>query len=245
MKNKEPMIRLCNVHKSFSDLEVLQGVDLEVFSGEVTTLIGSSGSGKSTLIRCLNFLEDFEGQYFFEGQQISRQRIHIHRFRQNFGMVFQHFNLFPHRTALENVMEAPLYVQKKSYESVRHLAETLLDRVGVLNKKNAYPNALSGGQKQRVAIARALALQPKVLLFDEPTSALDPEMVSEVLNVVQDLGQEHKTMVLVTHEMQFAKKISSRVVFLDDGKILESGSPTQIFGQPTSVRLKEFLSAME
>lgn len=208
--------------------------------GDITCIVGPSGSGKSTLIRCLNLLEEFEANYYFENEKIDFNNLDNNQFRQNFGMVFQHFNLFPHMTVLENVMEAPLTVQKRDRALVHKEALKLLKLVGVSDKADEFPNQISGGQKQRVAIARALALNPKILLFDEPTSALDPEMVYEVLNVIKALANEGVTMVIVTHEMSFAREISHKLIFLDKGTVIEEGNTQELFDHPKTERLKSF-----
>lgn len=236
------MIKIRNLHKKYGDNEILRGVDLDVQQGEVFVIIGPSGSGKSTLLRCVNYLEvPTDGMITIDGQDITRQ-VNINEIRAEVGMVFQHFNLFGHMTVLQNITLAPMNVRGMS----RHEAETraldLLGRVGLADKAHAYPAQLSGGQQQRVAIARALAMKPKVMLFDEPTSALDPEMVKEVLDVMQSLAEEGMTMMIVTHEMGFAREVADKVIFIDGGKILELGSPEQVFEHPTNDRTKEFLN---
>lgn len=241
------MIQAVDITKSFGTLEVLRGVDLEVKSGEVVVIIGPSGSGKSTLLRCLNYLEQIdEGTIYIDGRKIENgkgkaKRAQIYQLRQGIGMVFQRFNLFPHKTALENVIEGPLTVRGKSYAEASEKGMELLAKVGVADKANAYPSQLSGGQQQRVAIARSLAMEPKIMLFDEPTSALDPELVGEVLEAIKDLAREGMTMVVVTHEMGFAKEVADRVIFMDEGKILEESQPGQIFSDPQHPRTREFL----
>ncbi len=247
------MVKAEGVHKSFGDLEVLKGIDLEVQPREVMCLLGPSGSGKSTFLRCINHLEsidagrlEVDGQlvaYEQRGEEMHELRVRdVCRRRSDIGMVFQRFNLFPHRTALENVMEAPVLVRKESKAVARERAERLLDRVGLTDKRGAYPNQLSGGQQQRVAIARALAMEPKLMLFDEPTSALDPELVGEVLAVMRDLAQDGMTMVVVTHEMGFAREVGDTVVFMDSGIVVESGAPSEVLGSPQHARTKAFLS---
>lgn len=237
------MIKTVDIHKHFGSLHVLKGVTTHIDKGEVVAIIGSSGSGKSTFLRCLNLLEiPQSGSIYIENVDILSKKINIDSIRKDVGMVFQQFNLFPHMSALENVMLAPLQVKKESKSNVRDLAKELLAKVGLSDKTNAYPRQLSGGQQQRVAIARALAMQPKVMLFDEPTSALDPEMINEVLNVIKQLAIEGMTMVVVTHEMGFAREVASRVLFFDEGIILEEGSPQKLFDVPSQARTKEFLS---
>jgi polar amino acid transport system ATP-binding protein len=229
------------MHKSFGSLHVLKGVSEHIRLHEVVSVIGPSGSGKSTFLRCLNLLEiPTSGQIFFENEDISKINVDAHR--QRVGMVFQQFNVFPHMTVKENITLAPVLVKKMAKEAADELAESLLKRVGLLDKIDEHPKRLSGGQKQRLAIVRALAMEPKVMLFDEPTSALDPEMVGEVLSVIKDLAGSGMTTVIVTHEMGFCKEVSNRVLFMDDGVIAESGPPEQIFGNPLNKRTQEFLS---
>lgn len=237
------MIRVDNLHKKFGNLEVLKGVSLEVKKGEVLVIIGPSGSGKSTILRCINLLEEpTKGDIYIEGEKINDKKADINKIRQKVGMVFQHFNLFPNMTAIGNITLAPIKVKKMDKKTAEDIAIRLLKKVGLEDKKDAYPVKLSGGQKQRLAIARALAMQPDVMLFDEPTSALDPEMVKEVLNVMKELANEGMTMVVVTHEMGFAKEVADRVIFVDDGVIVEEGSPEELFSNPKSPRTKEFFS---
>lgn len=237
------MIKIENLHKRFGSLEVLKGVDNHVSPGEVVVVIGPSGSGKSTFLRCLNALEDFqEGTISIDGIKIHDKGVDINEIRAEVGMVFQSFNLFPHMTVLDNITLAPLKVRKISKEEAKKTALELLAKVGLADKADNYPDQLSGGQKQRVAIARALAMKPKVMLFDEPTSALDPEMVGEVLGVMKQLAQEGMTMVVVTHEMGFAREVGDRVVFMDGGVVVEEGNPEDIFGNPQHERTKSFLS---
>ncbi|MDT2767755.1 amino acid ABC transporter ATP-binding protein [Globicatella sulfidifaciens] len=239
------MLKVTNLHKSFGDLDVLKGINLEIQKGEVVALIGPSGSGKSTLIRCLNLMEiPTSGEVYFKEQLVNEDKLiekSVDQLRQKVGMVFQHFNLFPHLTVKQNITLAPVKLNKMSQQEADKKAEELLIKVGLLDKKDVYPNKLSGGQKQRVAIARALAMEPEVMLFDEPTSALDPEMVKEVLLVIQSLAQEGLTTVIVTHEMNFAKRVASRVLFLADGNIVEQGTPQEIFENPQVDRTKQFL----
>jgi len=240
----EIIINAIKVNKYFGDKHVLKDVDFEVHKREVVALIGPSGSGKSTLIRCFNGLEKHtSGDIYIHGQRLNPQfsNKQLAPIRRELGMVFQNFNLFPHMTVLQNVIEAPLLVRKMPKDQAVDLGEKLLEKVGLAEKRDAYPNRLSGGQKQRVAIARALAMQPQALLFDEPTSALDPELVGEVLKVMRDLAYEGSTMVVVTHEMQFARDVSDRVVFISDGVIVEQGDPEEIFTQPKQERTKLFL----
>lgn len=236
------MIRIDGLHKNFGDLHVLKGIDKQINQGEVVAVIGPSGSGKSTFLRCINKLEDpTKGSIYIEGQDIMDKNVNINNLRERVGMVFQHFNLFPHKSVLENLTLAPMKVKKKTKEEINKKALGLLERVGLSDKANAYPNQLSGGQKQRIAIARALAMDPNIILFDEPTSALDPEMVREVLDVMRDLAKEGMTMVIVTHEMGFAKNVASRVMFMDNGMVEEDGAPKDIFENAKSERTKEFL----
>ena len=237
------MIIVANeVKKRFGALEVLKGISLEVAEGEVLCIIGPSGSGKSTLLRCLNRLEEIQsGSIAVIGENIVQTK-NINKLRENIGMVFQSFNLFPNYTVLENMMLAPLELKKMNRRQAEDAAVSLLRKVGLEDKKNVYPHTLSGGQKQRVAIARALQMNPKIMLFDEPTSALDPEMVEEVLKVMKDLAQEGMTMVIVTHEMGFARDVADRVVFMDDGFIVEEGTASELFTAPKSSRCREFLS---
>jgi ABC-type polar amino acid transport system ATPase subunit len=230
-----------NLKKHYGQLEVLKDISVDVTEVEVLCIIGPSGSGKSTFLRCLNGLEEIQdGSITILGQELTNNKT-INKLREEIGMVFQSFNLFPHLTVLENMILAPVELKKMSKEEATEKALNLLDKVGLKDKKNFYPGTLSGGQKQRVAIARALAMNPKIMLFDEPTSALDPEMVGEVLKVMKDLAQEGMTMVVVTHEMNFAKDVSDRVIFMDKGYILEEGPPKEVFTAPTSDRCKEFL----
>ncbi|UXR87651.1 amino acid ABC transporter ATP-binding protein [Staphylococcus felis] len=236
------MIKIDNLYKSYGDNDVLRGIEMEVQKGEVVAIIGPSGSGKSTLLRCLNLLETpTSGSIIFEGQDITSKHIKIDMLRQNMGMVFQNFNLFPHKRVIDNIILAPKLLNKGQKELLKHQALELLDKVGLKDKAETYPNQLSGGQKQRVAIARALAMHPDVLLFDEPTSALDPEVVGEVLNVMKKLASEGMTMIVVTHEMDFAKNVSDHVVFMADGIVVEEGDPKGIFENPQQVRTKNFL----
>ncbi len=237
------MIYVNNLKKSFGNHEVLKGIDQKIEQGEVVVIIGPSGSGKSTFLRCLNLLEEpTYGEINFEGNNITDKKININKIREKMGMVFQQFNLFPHKTVLENLIMAPIKVKGLGKEESIEKAELLLEKVGLLEKKNAYPNSLSGGQKQRIAIARALAMEPDVMLFDEPTSALDPEMVGEVLNVMKSLANDGMTMIIVTHEMGFAKEVGDRILFMDEGKIMEEGTPEEIFNNPKNERTISFLS---
>lgn len=241
------VIRISNVSKSFGKLKVLQNVSLEVNQGEVVVIIGPSGSGKSTLLRCLNYLEVIdEGSITVNGFTIDNGKRHarskeIYQLRQGIGMVFQRFNLFPHMTALENVIEGCITVKKMPVREAREKGMALLAKMGVADKADSYPGQLSGGQQQRVAIARSLAMEPQIMLFDEPTSALDPELVGEVLAVMKDLAREGMTMVVVTHEMGFAREVADRVIFMDEGRILEEGTPEVIFSEPKHSRTREFL----
>lgn len=239
------MLKTNNLHKNFGSLEVLKGITTEIHQGEVVAVIGASGSGKSTFLRCLNLLEEpTSGEVIFKGQNLTTKEdgdFNINKIREHIGMVFQHFNLFPNMTVLENITLAPINVKGMSKEEAEAKGMELLKRVGLEEKKNVYPNTLSGGQKQRVAIARALAMEPDVMLFDEPTSALDPEMVKEVLLVIKDLAQSGMTTVIVTHEMGFAKEVATRVMFIDEGIVLEEGTADQIFNHPQQQRTKDFL----
>lgn len=237
------MIEIKDLKKSFGDLEVLKGITETIKDGEIVSIIGPSGSGKSTFLRCINLLEEPTGGHIFiDGQEITDPKHDINKMRENLGMVFQRFNLFPHKTVLENITLAPINVKGVAKEEADKTAKELLKRVGLLDKADSYPSALSGGQQQRVAIARALAMSPDIMLFDEPTSALDPEMVGEVLDVMQKLATTGLTMVIVTHEMGFAKSISDRVLFISDGIITEQGSPDQIFDHPKNEKTQKFLS---
>lgn len=247
------IIRVENLHKSFHSLHVLKGIDFKVEKGEIVSVIGPSGSGKSTLLRCLNHLEvadkgsiSFEGQYIAKadstGKAIYKSNKDVLAICSNLGMVFQNFNLFPHKSVLENIIEAPVLVKGKTKAEAIRIAEELLHKVGLLDKRDAYPNQLSGGQKQRVAIARALAMEPEIMLFDEPTSALDPELIGEVLHVIKKLAEERMTMIIVTHEMNFAREISDRIIFMDDGQIVVDGVPDDIFVNPDHPRIQTFLN---
>ena len=237
------LIHVQDLQKSFGELNVLTGIDLDISRGDVVVIIGPSGSGKSTFLRCLNLLEQpTGGNIFFNGCDITDKSTNINIHRQKMGMVFQHFNLFPHMTILENLTIAPIKLLKKSKAEAEQKAMKLLERVGLADRAGAYPKQLSGGQKQRVAIVRALAMEPEVMLFDEPTSALDPELVGEVLEVMKELAREGMTMVVVTHEMGFAKEVGNRVIFMDGGNIVEENSPAEIFENPQHPRLKDFLS---
>ncbi len=262
------MIRVCNLKKAFGDNVVLDGIDLEIKKGEIVVILGPSGSGKSTLLRCLNCMEDpTGGNIFFHDVDLADQKVDINIHRQKIGMVFQHFNLFNNKTVIENMMLAPIYVAKKKARkakirrffkkpynaediislkeikaNAKEKADTLLKRVGLEEKADVYPSTLSGGQKQRIAIVRALCMEPEVMLFDEPTSALDPEMVGEVLDVMKELAIQGMTMAVVTHEMGFAKEVGTRVLFMDEGVILEQGTPEQVFNNPQCDRLKDFLA---
>ena len=237
------MIDVINLYKSFGNLDVLKGIDLHVSPREVVCVIGPSGSGKSTLLRCINYLEvPTSGKIIINGQEITDPKTDINKVREEVGMVFQRFNLFPHKTSLENVSLAPIKVKGMPREEAMQKARLLLKKVGLSDKEDVYPDSLSGGQQQRVAIARALAMEPKVMLFDEPTSALDPEMVGEVLAVMKDLANEGMTMMVVTHEMGFAREVGDRVIFMDEGMIIETGDPKAIFDDPQQERTKSFLS---
>lgn len=237
------MIKTEKLTKSFGDKQVLKGIDEQINSGEVVVIIGPSGSGKSTFLRCMNLLEEpTSGKVIFEGQEINKKGVDIDSIRTKMGMVFQSFNLFPHLTVLDNIMIGPQQVKKVPKDKAEAIARKLLARMGMSEKADVYPQSLSGGQKQRIAIARALAMEPDMMLFDEPTSALDPEMVGEVLQVMKDLALEGMTMVVVTHEMGFAKEVGDRILFMDDGQVMEQGTPDEIFNHPKSERTKDFLS---
>lgn len=236
------MIKIENLHKSFGDLEVLKGISNHIAPKEVVCIIGPSGSGKSTFLRCINLLEEVtSGKIFIDDVEITDSKTDVPKVRSQVGMVFQHFNLFPHKTVLQNVTLGPIKVLKKSKEEAEEIALDLLQKVGLSDKAKVYPNSLSGGQKQRVAISRALAMNPKVMLFDEPTSALDPELVGEVLSVMKKLAETGMTMIVVTHEMGFAREVADRVIFIDEGVIMEEGKPEELFSNPKSERLKAFL----
>lgn len=241
MEAKE-MIKINQLNKSFGDLHVLKNIDMTVFESDVVCLIGSSGSGKSTLLRCLNFLERKDsGSIIIGGKEVDPKNDNLNNIREKVGMVFQHFNLFPHKTVLENIIEAPVMVKGIDKKEAISKAKHLLEKVGLEDKADVYPNKLSGGQKQRVAIARALAMEPEIMLFDEPTSALDPELVGEVLTTMKELAQEGMTMVVVTHEMGFAREVADWIVYMHNGEIIERGDPDQFFNHPKEERTKEFL----
>ena len=237
------MLRVKNLHKSFGDNDVLKGIDENIEKGEVVCVIGPSGSGKSTFLRCLNLLEEpTSGEVYLDDEKINDPKVDINKVRQKLGMVFQNFNLFPHKTVTENITMAPINVLKMPQEDAVKKAYELLEMVGLADKADEYPKSLSGGQQQRVAIARALAMEPEAMLFDEPTSALDPEMVGDVLEVMKNLAAEGMTMVIVTHEMGFAREVADRVVFMDGGYLVEEGTPEEIFDNPKEERVKDFLS---
>ncbi len=239
----DTIIKVEDLHKSFGNIQVLKGISTELQRGSVTVIIGPSGSGKSTFLRCLNLLEEpTGGKIYINGEDITAKKANVDLMRRKIGMVFQHFNLFPHKTILENMTLAPIKLLKKTKEAAESEAMALLERVGLADRANAYPSQLSGGQKQRIAIVRALCMDPEVMLFDEPTSALDPEMVGEVLDVMKELARSGMTMVVVTHEMSFAKEVGDRVMFVDEGKIMEDAAPEEFFTNPKSERLREFLS---
>lgn len=243
MDTKE-MIKIKQLNKSFGDLHVLKNIDMTVYESDVVCLIGSSGSGKSTLLRCLNFLERKDnGNIIIEGNEVNPRTDDLNKIREKVGMVFQNFNLFPHKTVLENIIEAPIMVKGVDKKKAIIKAKQLLKKVGLEDKLDVYPSKLSGGQKQRVAIARALAMEPDIMLFDEPTSALDPELVGEVLTTMKDLAEEGMTMVVVTHEMGFAREVADWIVYMHDGKIIERGTPEQFFNHPKEERTREFLTA--
>ena len=237
------MITVRNLHKHFGDLVVLNGIDEHISQGEVVAIIGPSGSGKSTFLRCLNLLETVtEGEVYVDDERINDPKVDVNKIRQKMGMVFQQFNLFPHMTIMENITLAPVLLKKMTKEQAIEKGKELLKRVNLSEKADAYPASLSGGQKQRVAIARALAMNPEIMLFDEPTSALDPEMVGEVLDVMKDLAKSGMTMVIVTHEMGFAREVATRVLFMDQGVVMESGTPEEVFGNPKKERTRNFLA---
>ena len=239
------MIEVKNLKKQFGELSVLKGITEHISQGEKIAVIGPSGSGKSTFLRCLNLLEiPTEGEIWFDDVNMTDVNVDIDRMRQKMGMVFQHFNLFPHLTVLENIILAPVHLKLQTRKEAEENARRLLDRIGLLDKADTYPAMLSGGQKQRIAIVRALAMNPEVMLFDEPTSALDPEMVGEVLDLIRELADEGMTMVIVTHEMGFAREVATRVMFVDEGQIKEQNTPEELFSNPQNPRLKEFLSKM-
>jgi len=243
--NDKVIVELKSLHKYFGELEVLKGIDLQVHEGEIISIIGGSGSGKSTMLRCINYLEKkTSGEIWIDGKKTSKSQNNVNELRRKVGMVFQQFNLFPHKTVLDNVISGPVIIKKMDKKEAREKGKELLAKVGLLEKADVYPAMLSGGQQQRVAIARALAMEPDVLLFDEPTSALDPELVGEVLEVINDLAKTGMTMMIVTHEMGFAKEVSDRVLFLEAGVIEEMGTPMEIFDNPKSERLKEFISSI-
>ena len=242
-RNSDAVIRVRGLKKDFDDLSVLKGIDVDIHKGDVVCVIGASGSGKSTFLRCLNLLEmPTGGSIEFDGVDLTGTKVDLDLHRQKMGMVFQQFNLFPHLTVLDNLTLAPVLLKKSSKAEAEAKAMELLDRVGLADRAASYPNQLSGGQKQRIAIVRALCMEPDVMLFDEPTSALDPEMVGEVLDVMKELAREGMTMVVVTHEMGFAREVGKRVMFMDEGIIMEENSPEELFGNPQSPRLQSFLS---
>ncbi len=243
MKDKKALIEVKGLCKNFGEKQILKNINVNIYEGDVVCVIGPSGSGKSTFLRCLNRMEEAScGQIIFEGIDIVDKKINIDKHRQKMGMVFQQFNLFPHMTVLDNLTVAPMKLQNISKKAAQDFAIELLERVGLADRKSAYPNQLSGGQQQRIAICRALCMRPDVMLFDEPTSALDPEMVGEVLNVMKDLAKQKMTMIVVTHEMGFAREVSNRVMFLDNGYFLEENAPDEFFSNPKNERLKLFLS---
>ncbi|KIL14705.1 amino acid ABC transporter ATP-binding protein [Bacillus safensis] len=245
MTESKEIIRVEKLNKYFGELHVLKDINLTVYENDVVVLIGASGSGKSTLLRCMNFLEiKNDGDIIIDGSPVHPKRDQLNEMRQKIGMVFQHFNLFPHKTVLENIIEAPVMVKKTKKAQAIAEASALLEKVGLADKANVYPSKLSGGQKQRVAIARSLAMKPDVMLFDEPTSALDPELVGEVLQTMKSLAKEGMTMVIVTHEMGFAKEVADRVVYMHEGRIVEEGVPSELFDSPREERTKLFLSSI-
>ncbi|MCT4507363.1 MAG: amino acid ABC transporter ATP-binding protein [Tepidibacter sp.] len=243
------MIKIKNLHKSFTKLEVLRGINLEIEKGEVVAVIGPSGTGKSTLLRCINYLEvPDKGEIEIEDLKINTKNVtkeQIHRLRKVTSMVFQNYNLFKNKTAIQNILEPLVVVKKMDYEKAEKIALDILEKIGLLDKKDIYPSKLSGGQQQRIGIGRAMAVSPKIMLFDEPTSALDPELVGEVLDVIRELAKNHTTMIIVTHEMRFAKEVADRVIFMDGGNIVEQGSPNEIFNNPKNERTIEFLKQVK
>ena len=245
MATSNELIRVVDVKKEYNNgtVKALNGCNLTIHKGEVVAIIGASGSGKSTLLRCLYMLETpTSGHIYFDGVDLADKKVDLNLHRRKMGMVFQHFNLFPHKTVMQNITLAPVHLKLKSKAEAQQKGKELLERIGLANKANEYPNMLSGGQKQRIAIVRALAMEPEVMLFDEPTSALDPEMVNEVLDLMRDLAKNGMTMVVVTHEMGFAREVASRVIFMDGGQILEENEPNELFDHPVNPRLKDFLS---
>ncbi|MGB4659003.1 MAG: amino acid ABC transporter ATP-binding protein [Mobilitalea sp.] len=246
MKTKDKILEMKHIKKSFDDTVILEDISIDIYKGEVVVLLGPSGCGKSTLLRCINGLENIqEGEIYLSGERISDQTKSMHLIRQKIGMVFQSYDLFPHMTVLDNIILGPMKAQKREKKAVIKEAEELLIRVGLQDKRNAYPRQLSGGQKQRAAIVRALCMHPEVMLFDEVTAALDPEMVREVLDVMLELAREGSTMVIVTHEMQFARAIADRVIFIDEGRIVEESEPKAFFTKPNTERAKQFLNLFE
>ena len=245
MATNNELIRVVDVKKEYNNgtVKALNGCNLTIHQGEVVAIIGASGSGKSTLLRCLNMLETpTSGHIYFDGVDLADKKVDLNLHRRKMGMVFQHFNLFPHKTVMQNITLAPVHLKLKTKAEAKAKGEELLARIGLANKANEYPNMLSGGQKQRIAIVRALAMEPEVMLFDEPTSALDPEMVNEVLDLMRDLAKASMTMVVVSHEMGFAREVANRVIFMDGGQILEENTPSELFDHPQNPRLKDFLS---
>ena len=245
MATSNELIRVVDVKKEYNNgtVKALNGCNLTIHKGEVVAIIGASGSGKSTLLRCLNMLETpTSGHIYFDGVDLADKKVDLNLHRRKMGMVFQHFNLFPHKTVMQNITLAPVHLKLKTKAEAQQIGKELLERIGLADKANEYPNMLSGGQKQRIAIVRALAMEPEVMLFDEPTSALDPEMVNEVLDLMRDLAKNGMTMVVVTHEMGFAREVASRVIFMDSGQILEENTPSELFDNPQNPRLKDFLS---
>jgi len=239
------IVKMINVNKSFGKLHVLRNLNLKVDKGEVISIVGPSGGGKSTILRCINYIEPIDsGRIYFEGQYFDPQKNNIYQYRKNFGFVFQSFNLFPHLSVMKNITLAPCMILKKSKQEAAETAEALLSSVGLTDKKNAYPKELSGGQRQRVAIVRALAMNPKVLLFDEITSALDPELTSEVLKVISDLAEKGMTMILVTHEISFAREVSKKMIFFENGLVVEEGSPQELLQRPKNDRTKIFFDSI-
>lgn len=246
MENNKVLLEVNDLHKRYAEKEILKGVDITVHKGEVIVILGPSGCGKSTLLRCINGLESIQGgSIIFDGKNLAEKKVNWQEVRQKIGMVFQSYDLFPHMTVIENILLGPTKVQKRSKDEVLKQAEQLLDRVGLLDRKNSYPRELSGGQKQRIAIVRALCMNPEMMLFDEVTASLDPEMVREVLEVIKDLAKQGMTMIIVTHEMNFARQVADKIVFIDEGKVCETATPEEFFTNPKTERAKQFLNVLQ
>lgn len=246
MDNSNVLLQVNDLHKRYAEKDILKGVDISVHKGEVIVILGPSGCGKSTLLRCINGLESIQsGSIIFDGKNLGEKKVNWQEVRQKIGMVFQSYDLFPHMTVIENILLGPTKVQKRPKEEVLKQAEQLLDRVGLLDRKNSYPRELSGGQKQRIAIVRALCMNPEIMLFDEVTASLDPEMVREVLEVIKDLAKQGMTMIIVTHEMNFARQVADKIVFIDEGKVCETATPEEFFTNPKTERAKQFLNVLQ